>query len=78
MKIISNIIEGLFSNELSNHNWSNYTTPMIIDVVTVKYRLQNPKSDLELKMFLKKLRPSLSIEEALVILTDVAYGKIQG
>lgn len=77
MRILPKIIEELFSNELSRHNWSKYTTKMIKEVITVKYRLNNPKSEVELNLLLKKLGDSLPIAETLTILTDEAYGKIQ-
>lgn len=78
MRHLPKIIESLFSNELSKHNWSKYTTPMVIDTITAKYRLQNPKSEVELNLLLKKLKPSLPIQETLVILTNEAYGELQG
>jgi hypothetical protein len=83
MKHIPTIIEELFHNELSRHNWTKYSTKMIKEIITTKYHMRNtisetgpPPSDLELHIILKKLKDTLPIEEALIILTDEMLGRL--
>ena len=77
MRLLPNIIEGLFKQELSGHRWTQYTTKMVKEIITVKYNLQNPASSVELTRFLKKLKEGLPMEETLIKLTDELMGEVK-
>jgi hypothetical protein len=79
MSITTDIIESLFSHELSAHNWAKYNTQAIREIITIKYNLAHQEPiPLEMKILLKKLKDHLTMEESLAILTDELMGKMQG
>ena len=78
MSITTDIVESLFSHELSAHNWKKYNTQAIKEIMTIKYNLAHQEPiPLELKLLLKKLKDDLTIEESLTILTDELMGKMK-